>query len=85
MREIAHVPYCFICSLENRARFSQENMAGLSESDCFAGSLEKLDAKFIFKIANLSAHSWLRNVKFLGSRAQNVLSFCHSDEVTKVP
>jgi len=33
----------------------------------------------------LPAHGRLRNVKFLGSRAQNVLSFCHSDEVTKVP
>jgi hypothetical protein len=57
----------------------------VSQADRFTCAFEQLHTQLVFKVADLSAHGRLRDVKFLGGGAQDVLRLCHGHEVTKMP
>ena len=44
-----------------------------------------MHTEFVLQITDLATDGRLRNVKFLRRSAQDVLSLCHGDEVTKMP
>ena len=65
-------------------RFSKHS-AGFGKPDRFTSALEQLHTKLIFQITDLPADGRLRDVKFLRGSAQDILSLCHSNEVTEMP
>src|ERR1051325_97397 len=75
--------YSFVSSLQNGASFLQKRAASLGETHRFRAPFQQQKSKLIFKVANLPANRWLRNMQFR-SRARNILSFCDCNEVAKM-
>ncbi|KAF5406534.1 MAG: hypothetical protein Udaeo2_34090 [Candidatus Udaeobacter sp.] len=85
LRKRTHVSHSFICSFQYCSSFFEKGVSCVSQPDRFACAFEQLHAQLVFKVADLSAHGRLRDVKFLSRGAQDVLRLCHGHEVTKMP
>ena len=85
LRKGVHFWYRFVCSLQYRSCFFEKQRSRLTQTERFAVRSNNCTPSGLLQITDLPTHGRLRNVKFLRRSTQDVLSLCHSDEVTKVP
>jgi hypothetical protein len=54
---------CFLGMPQQRPRFFKEFSTGNGQAECLGTPLKQPDRDFVFKITNLPADRWLRNVQ----------------------
>ena len=69
--------------LEDGARFHEEDLPRLGQTDTPGRSLEELHAEFLLQIPDLTAEGRLRDMEPLGGPG-DVLLFGHGDEIAEM-